>query len=220
MRLKQYLKILEKMYPTDSDDPTVIVQQLACLAGIRLSHKGGLPKACGRGLDLDMDIINEGVVTGLEKLRRYDGEMGSIRAYLYPSIAGAMRHYAWKRENRVTHGEWEKSIHEVYPAEMFEGYFLENEDGETLIAPIAGEPDVMLVDGIEDETIQTETVTEDNQRLGLRLAALATEDRRLLLRYGRLGKSNGTGRTAMAEEMGINVPALRMRVQRIKEKLL
>lgn len=219
MRLKEYLKILQKLYSTNTDEPTAVVQQLACLAGVRLSNKGMLPVSCGKGGNLDMDIINAGILVGLEKLRRYDGELGvNIRAYLYPSIAGEIRHYAWKRENRVTHGEWNSSIHEVYPSEIFEGHL--PPDNEEIPNIINEYPEAFAVDGAEEATIQTNTVEEDNHRLGRKLALLPTEDRRLLLKYGRLGKSNGTGRRMMAEELGITVPALRMRLQRIKEKML
>src|ERR1700761_8405147 len=62
MILKEYLGILEKLYSPETDDPTAIVQLLAALAGAKLSREGKLPKSCGVGDNLDMDIVNAGIL--------------------------------------------------------------------------------------------------------------------------------------------------------------
>src|SRR5450631_1048666 len=95
MVFKQYLAFVSKHIPADSDKPTDIVQSLACLIAARLSGGGKLPVACGVGDSLDMDIVNAGILAGLEKISTYDPSKGTMRQFLYPSIAGAMQGYAW-----------------------------------------------------------------------------------------------------------------------------
>lgn len=100
MRLKEFIRILER-YPEDSENPQVIVQQLAVLAAVRAADKGQLPASCGKGETLDMDIIHAGILAGLERVHKFDGTIGDMRAFLYKTIDGTIRNYAWARENRI-----------------------------------------------------------------------------------------------------------------------
>lgn len=212
MNIKEYIKKLASDYPADSDDPTVIVQQLACLAGMRLSEQGKIPAACGVGDRLDMDIIQAGILAGLERVRHYDGTIGTMRAFLYKTIAGTMQNYAWKRENRVTDGIWE------FPEKVF--------DSESQMPPCEegtdkgmGMPKAQVL--IEDSTPETilereQDTTSADQLTGL-TDLLGREAIGLLLKDASLGY-NATARHKWAAEIGVSIGALNMRLVRLRQK--
>src|SRR5271154_6481852 len=103
MKLKTYAKWVVKNIPENTDKPEEIIQQLAVMLGIRLSIAGKFPAACGKGLDLDMDIVQAGITRGLLVLRMGLTPRNGVTwgARLYKPIWGAMQEWAWKRENRV-----------------------------------------------------------------------------------------------------------------------
>lgn len=211
MRLKEYLKILQKLYPADSDDPAVIVQQLACLAGARLSNKKLLPTSCGVGNNLDMDVINAGIVSGLEKLHRFDGDMGTLRAFLYPNIAGAIQHYAWKTQNRVSHAEWRAVINEVHSSDEYSGEEVHGDYG----GYFPDIPAAMQQDSYELSTEEEETEAEEDNKRKDKASRVDTEDASILVRYYQENEDKQT----IADSLGITLGSLYARVQRIKRDI-
>lgn len=200
MMLKQYITHLLKNVPADSEKPGDIVQLLACLIGTRLSNSGKLPQACGVGEGLDMDIINAGIEAGLAKVKDYDPAQGTMRQFLYPSIAGTMQMYAWERENRVADSR---------PREWPLASSPEEADGERLNDAL-----------IDYRTPETEMIEEEEaitRGKGIRaaVAGLGTEDMAMLLRDAQIGY-NAAKRQAWAAEIGVSVGALSMRLSRLR----
>lgn len=214
MQLKEYLRTLELRLDADSDDPATMVQQLACLAGIRLSNKGSLPASCGRGPNLDMDVVQAGILAGLEKIRKYDGVTGNIRAFLYPGIAGEIHDYAWKRENRVTDGLW-NDIYEVYAADSYE------QPGDDEIAP-PRMPSNMVVQSFEDMYTEAEGIRDKTNTRAKRLAivykSISTEEKEIFETAAIMG-NNKRLRGNWADSLGMSYEKLREKIRRTRKKV-
>jgi len=202
MRFKQYLEYVSAHVPADSEKPTDIVQMLACLIAERLSTTGKLPASCGAGNDLDMDIVQAGILAGLEKIADFDSKLGTMRQFLYPTIVGAMRSYAWERENRVSDSRLDAGLPEVDYA------YAESED-----KPL---PEQL----IEETTPETQLEGEESGQAALAaisgaMGALGTEGAAMLLRDAHIGR-NAELRQAWADEIGVSIGALHMRLSRLR----
>jgi hypothetical protein len=200
LKVKDYVQKLEANYPADSDIPTVIVQQLACLAAYRLAAKGQLPASCGKGEGIDMDVIHAGILIGLERLRLYDGSIGTLRAFLYRTIAGTIQNYAWKRENRVTDGLW-AFPDKVYTSEV------DDHDEE-----LGGRKEQKLIDEKTPETILLDAERSQYQPLREAFAYLGKEDSLLLLKAAQIGVR------ALALELKANPGSLATKLARLRKK--
>lgn len=214
MQLKEYLRTLELRLDADSDDPATMVQQLACLAGIRLSNKGSLPASCGRGPNLDMDVVQAGILAGLEKIRKYDGVTGNIRAYLYPRIAGEIQNYAWKRENRVADGIW-SDIYEVYAADSYE------QPGDEDAAPHRM-PSNMMVPSFEEMYVEAERIKEKvntkEKLISLVFKSLSKEEQEIFQTAAVMG-NNKPLRLAWGEQLGLSPSGLKRKISYVREKV-
>jgi hypothetical protein len=204
MVFKQYLAFVSKHIPADSDKPTDIVQSLACLIAARLSGGGKLPVACGVGDSLDMDIVNAGILAGLEKISEYDSKKGTMRQFLYPTIAGAMQGYAWERENRVSDSRVE-TWPSIVPMDGSEA-----EDAET-------EPALIDNHTPESDMIDLENAKTAYKGITAAVAGLGTEDMAMLLRDAQIGY-NAVLRAEWAREIGVSVGALSMRLSRLRRE--
>lgn len=205
MNIKAYMKYLAATFPADSEDPTVIVQQLAVLAAINLAAKGRLPGAIGRGEDIDLDVVHAGIVAGLEKIKQYDGTIGTMRAFLYKTIAGTIQNYAWKRENRVTDGSWDNVLTlDSTPSAPADDTVAEDE---------------VIVEGNDAEAIMLSEEREEAHAEGLRLAFahLGEEGGEMLLKDSQIGY-NAAARREWAESLGISIGALNMRLVRLRHQ--
>lgn len=205
MKLKAYAAKLADQFPADSTDPTVIVQQLACLAAVNLASKGKLPAAVGRGKDIDMDVVQAGILAGLEKIKLYDGTLGTLRAFLYKTIAGTIQNYAWARENRVqdNHNTDLSKILIVEPPT--------DEEEETFKHQPLVDPSTPLsiAMDMEEQTAQ--------EALGEVLSCLNEGEKALLMKDAAMGY-NAPERQKWADSMGITVASLRMRLFRLRER--
>lgn len=230
MYLKDYIDQIQANIKPNTVHPKEVVQLLACLIGERLSRTGKLPMACGVGGYLDMDIVNEGIIIGLEKLSEFDATKGSLKQFLYPNMAGAMRDYAWKRENRV--GE---SLPDEQPTAVSfyekDVPFEPNKRGETQEAEDRdGLPGGMAEDGSKNMMVDARLIEEDSpesllQReqdeetrssvLGATLRHLGKEAVAMLRRDAAIGY-NAAARQAWAEEIGVSVGALSVRLSRLR----
>lgn len=217
MILKDYLKWVSSHVPADSEKPTDIVQSLACLIGSRLSGSGKLPVSCGVGDRLDMDIVQAGILAGLEKIATYDGTLGSMRQYLYPTIAGAMQGYAWERENRVADSrpvEWPECVNlsegETWPPQGADNAEYSDQSGH--------EVEAGLVTSATPQSLIEDEEASQTALAGIRaaVAGLGTEDMGLLLKDAQIGY-NAAERLAWAREKGITLGALSMRLSRLRK---
>lgn len=204
MILKEYMKYVSKHIPADSDKPTDIVQMLSCLIASRLGTSGKLPASCGYGDGLDMDIVQASILAGLERIADYDSTKGTMRQFLYPSIAGAMQVYAWERENRIA---------DARPRDW--PVIIPFEDDPTAESPEPMED--ALVDG---RTPESEMIAEEDARTAYKVisatvAALGTDDMALLLRDAQIGY-NAALRLEWAREIGVSIGALNMRLSRLR----
>lgn len=213
MKFKQYMEYVSVHVPADSDKPTDIVQALACLLASRLSVGGRLPASCGIGDDLDMDIVQAGLLAGLEKIADYRPELGtSMRQFLYPTMAGAMSNYAWERENRVSDSRPSVGLATQDITSSYETGSSEEGDvrarellPDALIEPQT--PESMLMAGDAAETAHA----------GVRaaIAGIGKEATALLLRDAQIGY-NAAARAAWAAEIGVSVGALSVRLSRLR----
>lgn len=221
MMFKHYLAHVSKRVLPDSENPTDIVQMLACLIGSRLSQSGRLPLACGRGDNLDLDIVQAGIVAGLERIGEYDSAQGTMRQFLYPTMAGAMANYAWERENRVSDSRpitaptITSFIERATEADA--GYREEEEREER-----AGGEQRSLIerDLVDPNTPETLLEAEQDARTayaGVRaaIAGLGREATAMLLRDAQIGY-NAAARAAWAAEIGVTPGALSVRLSRLR----
>jgi hypothetical protein len=216
MRFKQYLEYVSKRIPADSDKPTDIVQMLACLIAQRLSTGGRLPVSCGSGNNLDMDIVQAGILAGLEKIADYDSKLGTMRQFLYPTIAGVMANYAWERENRVG---------DCRPKAGLPPYQSVYDDG-TLANSVDGSnegstgrellPTALIENSTPESLMEAEEASKD-ALAGVRAAVggLGSEGMGMLLRDAQIGY-NAAKRQEWASEIGVSVGALSMRLARLR----
>lgn len=214
MKFKQYLTWVEKNIRPDSDNPEEIVQLLACLIAVRLSTNGKLPVACGRGNELDQDIVQAGILAGLEKISTYDKTLGSMRQYLYPTIAGAMRTYAWERENRVGDSrpqEW-PDVCGIHDDENPQGP-LDADGEETPLNEMA----LLSADTPESLMIAEEDAKTSYKAIRAAIAYLGTDDTAMLLKDAQIGY-NAAKRQEWAREIGVSTGALAMRLARIRRR--
>lgn len=224
LKLKDYIKSLSK-YPTDSEEPGIIVQQLAVLAAVRAADKGRLPASCGKGKSLDMDIVQAGILAGLERVHQYDGTLGhDMRAFLYKTIAGTIQDYAWKRENRITDGRWK------FPELVLDSvpYFLGEGGSGFMDAEAEGDhgkkktaEDVLLEEVTPLAIIEAEE-EEDGAKTAVRrlrkvLGSVGEEGKAMLIRDSQIGR-NRLLREQWAREIGITPAALHMRLVRLRQK--
>lgn len=216
MKFKQYLKWVSEHIPPESDSPTDIVQSVTCLIASRLSILGRLPIACGYGDNLDMDIVQAGLLAGLEKIGDYDRTLGtSMRQFLYPTIAGAMQSYAWERENRI--GDSRPRIWpEIMDAEDsgWIGDPSNDVDDETPVGPL--EERLIDSDSPESLMVQEEESKTALAAIGAAVAGLGTDDMALLLKDAQIGY-NAAKRQAWADEIGVTLGALSMRLSRLRK---
>lgn len=218
MKLKQYVQWLAKHVPTDSESPTDIIQQLAALLGMRLSLANKLPNTCGIGDTLDMDIVQEGILKGLERLNAFDEAKGNLKQFLYLPMMGRMIDYAWERENRV--GDCRPRA-----APLIHGLSAKTDDtdGEDW----EGEGDVMefdkaLVEPALVTSTTPETTMEADEEGTRRLdtvrgvaSYLGPVDMAMLLRDAQIGYS-AIKRLAWAEELGVSLGALQTKLARLR----
>lgn len=200
MKLKEYMTYVEKHIPADSEKPTDVVQMLACLIGNRLGNR--VPAACGTGINLDMDIVQAGILAGLERIKAHDPSQGTMRQFLYPTIAGAMQSYAWERENRVA-----DSRPQEWP------YILDiDEDFD------AEEPN--LIDqsaNPETQMIREEEAVQQVKSIRAAVKGLGQEATAMLIRDAQIGYDPAK-RQAWADEIGVTVGALSMRLSRLRKQ--
>lgn len=192
-----------------------MVQSLACLIASRLSVSGKLPIACGMGDNLDMDIVQAGILAGLEKIASYDSALGTMRQYLYPTIAGAMQGYAWERENRVADSRpdvWP----EVLSIQDGDSWPPQGGGGEYSDQPKA--QDAALITSATPETalMEEEDAKTAYKAITAAIAGLGTDDVALLLRDAQIGY-NAAKRQQWADELGISLGALSMRLSRLRK---
>lgn len=226
MKFKQYADYICKSIKPDSENPFDIVQSLAVLIAERLSMGGKLPLSCGKGKDLDMDIVQAGLLAGLERLHAFDGTLGTLRQFLYPTMAGAMQSYAWERENRVGPSrpdEWPQIIS-----------FFERQDSVNIHdhrsdrAALTEDRDSRVAFGgvIESALLDhntPETLLEDEQAaiasletIRAAISYLGTDSAAMLLKDSKIGY-NAAKRREWADELGISIPALTMRLSRLRK---
>jgi len=201
VKFKPYMEYVARNIPADSVRPTDIVQALACLIASRLSAKGSLPASCGTGNDLDMDIVQAGILAGLEKLNSFDASKGTLKQYLYTAMAGAMHGYAWERENRVA-----DSRPRVWPSTI----------------PITEDDSDIESALIDYRTTEAEIIAEEDQQTAREAISAAidnmpAEDMAMLLRDAKIGY-NAALRQAWANEIGVTVAALSTRLSRLRRK--
>lgn len=225
MILKQYIRQIEANIKPDTNHPKEVVQLLACLIGDRLSRGGKLPVSCGSGEHLDMDIINEGIFKGLEMLSKFDATQGSLRQFLYPSMAGAMRNYAWERENRV--GDMRSndlpkavSFFEKASPQDSDHYSDGKDIPEEEIMPQHGDMD--LLDGrlVDPQTASSPMEAEEEEArraevLGSTIRHLGRESMGMLLRDAQIGY-NSAERQKWADSLGVSVGALSVKLSRLR----
>jgi hypothetical protein len=202
MRFKQYMEYVAKHIPADSEKPSDVVQALACLIATRLSNSGKLPIACGKGNDLDMDIVQAGLLAGLEKLSKYDASKGTLKQFLYADMAGIMLNYAWERENRVSDSrpkDWPDVCGVDYGAEE--------------IMP------AQLVDtrSTEAQMIAEEDSQTAREAISAAIDNMSAEDIGMLMRDAKIGY-NAALRQAWAAEIGVTVGALSMKLSRLRKR--
>lgn len=211
MRLKEFIRILER-YPEDSEDPQVIVQQLAVLAAVRAADKGQLPVSCGKGDTLDMDIIHAGILAGLERIHKFDGTIGDMRAFLYKTIDGTIRNYAWARENRIEDNH-NTDISKVLVLEAAEPIGMGEDVAErnvgTVILRDASSPDLELEK--EQEPIPKTAA----KALGEVFAYLGEEATALLQKDAQIGR-NAIKRREWADSLGLTVMGLATKLSRLR----
>lgn len=198
MMFKQYAAWVMSHVKADSEKPTDIVQALACLIATRLSTGGKLPVACGQGDTLDMDVVQAGILAGLEKIAEHDSTKGTIQQFLYPTIAGAMRDFAWQRENRVSDsrgGDW----------------------------PIVVDTDEAHLESAMVTTDTPESILEANEAaqttyngITAAIAGMPPEDMALLMKDAQIGY-NAVERRKWADEIGVTVGTLSMRLSRLRK---
>ena len=201
MKFKQYMDYVAKHIPADSDKPGDIVQALACLIATRLSASGKLPIACGQGKDLDMDIVQAGLLAGLEKAPKHDPSKGTMRQFLYTDIAGAMMNYAWERENRVGDSrpkDWPCTI------------------------PIDDDSENMHDALVDTRTTEAQMIADENaiiarDAISAAIDNMPAEDMALLLRDAKIGY-NAAERQKWANEIGVTVGALSMKLSRLRKR--
>lgn len=207
MNLRQYVKYLGERFPADSQEPTVIVQQLACLAARNLANKGRLPASCGKPTDVDMDIVQSGILAGLEHLRKYDGEIGTLRAFLYKTIAGTMQNYAWKRENRITDGIWDLTQTAIVHTEV-----------QPQIEVDSARKQEYLIEEATPETIAIEAeASTPRERLDVALEGISSEDKGMLIKSAQIG-ANLALRSLWAAELGISYLHLANKLSRARKR--
>lgn len=212
MILKDYLKYCSAHIAADSERPTDIVQMLACLVGSRLSSLGKLPVSCGIGDQLDMDVVQAGILAGLEKARDFDATLGtSLRQYLYPIIAGNMRNYAWERENRVSDSR-PVSLPTALSIEEGED---DNDTMDNNVEQIEGI--AVLIDPNSPETVVNEEEASQSSYKAIRAAVkgLGSEDMAMLLKDAQIGY-NRAKRLAWAQEIGVSLGALQVKLSRLR----
>lgn len=204
MMFKQYIAWVSQHIPPDSERPTDMVQSLACLIASRLSEGGKLPIACGSGDSLDMDIVQAGIIAGLEKIDTYDSTLGTMRQYLYPSIAGAMQTYAWERENRVSDAR-----PDVWP----EIVMLHDSSPQEDDTPI--EAALMDQTTPESSMIEEEEAKTAYKAITAAVSGLGTSDMAMLLKDAQIGY-NAVLRQQWADEIGVSLGALYVRLSRLR----
>lgn len=218
MKFKQYLEYVSTHVPADSEKPTDIVQALACLIATRLSVGGKLPIACGSGNDLDMDIVQAGLLAGLAKLREHKPELGTMRQFLYPTMAGAMANYAWERENRVADSRpavppQSVSFSEHHDSEKDVAEFTEDSKENTRTALV----ERALIEPNTPETLMEEEEEAQRRRRAVKTAikGLGQEATLMLMRDAQIGY-NAAKRAEWAAEIGVSVGALSVRLSRLR----
>lgn len=212
MILKDYLKHCCLYIPIDSEEPADIVQMLACLIGSRLSTLGKLPVSCGVGEQLDMDIVQAGILAGLEKVSEYDASQGtSLRQFLYPIIAGNMRNYAWERENRVSDSR-PADLPVTLPIDEGKDDIDTFDDNGQAIEAIT-----VLIDPATPETVveKEQASSASYQAIRAAVKGLGSEDMGMLLRDAQIGY-NRAKRLAWAEEIGVSLGALQVKLSRLR----
>lgn len=226
MRFKQYADYVCKTIKPDSENPQDIVQTLAVLIAERLSMGGKLPVSCGKGKDLDMDIVQAGLLAGLERLHAFDGTLGTLRQFLYPTMAGAMQSYAWERENRVGPSrpdEWPQITSFTERQDSIDvqsrfgerGRLTEEVDSRAAIGSII-EP--ALLDHNTPETLleDEQSAVSSLETIRAAIGYLGTDSAAMLLKDSKIGY-NAAKRRKWAEELGISIPALTMRLHRLRK---
>lgn len=202
MKFKQYLQYVAVHVPADSERPTDIVQSLSCLIAERLSTTGKLPVSCGVGDELDMDIVQAGLLAGLERIKAYDAALGTMRQFLYPTIAGAMRDYAWERENRVSDSR---------PDEAPQAVAFTDKDEEDA----ATEPALVNESTPETMMIAEQAGTAALERITAAVGSLGTDGAAMLLRDAQIGY-DAAKRLEWAAEIGVSLGALNVRLSRLR----
>lgn len=208
-RFKQYLEFVSDHIPADSEKPSDIVQALACLIAQRISTTGRLPASCGVGNDLDMDVVNAGILAGLERISAHDSELGTMRQFLYPTMAGAMVNYAWERENRVNDGRPREGLPTLLMSSYEAGIGTDDSPPKSL-------PDA-LIDYQTPETSMMAEQDAETATAGLRAAivGLGREATAMLLRDAQIGY-DAAKRASWAAEIGVSVGALSVRLSRLR----
>jgi len=204
MKFKQYMDYVSKHVPPKSDKPSDIVQSLTCLIAARLSASNKLPIACGKGKDLDMDIVQAGLVAGLAKAPRHDASKGTLQQFLYSDIAGAMLNYAWERENRVS-----DSRPRDWPEVMGSDY------GST-------DNDEMPRQLVDDQNAESAMIAEEDREtareaISAAIDNMSAEDIDMLMRDAKIGY-NAALRQAWAAEIGVTIGALSMKLSRLRRR--
>lgn len=212
MKLKQYLAYVSTHIPADSETPTDIVQSLSCLIASRLAAHGRLPASCGQGEDLDMDIVQAGILVGLERLQDHKAELGTLKQYLYPHIAGAMQSYAWERENRVGESRPNTSPITFSAYETTEDSPIQNGELTT-----DNRDHTLLIDEQSPETtmIAEEEAMDANRAIRAAATGLGKESMDMLLRDAKIGY-NSAARQVWADELGVSLGALYTKLARLR----
>lgn len=211
MKFKRYLRYVAAHIPTDSEKPTDIVQMLACLIASRLSRTNKLPVSCGRGNELDMDIVQAGILAGLQRLEAFDSTKGTLKQYLYQRMAGEMFNYAWKRENRVA---------DALPDELPSVFSFYDEGEDPKLLDEEGDEEALPAQLLSHTTPETEmaeldAAKEQYEALQTAIGGLGKEGTAMLLRDVQIGY-NAAARQAWADEIGVSVGALSMRLARLR----
>lgn len=226
MKLKEYVKQLDKLYPSDCEVPSVIVQQLACLAAINLAAKGRLPASCGRGADIDMDIVNAGILAGLEKIKVHDGTLGTLRAFLYKTIAGTIQNYAWARENRVEDNHntdiTKLMIYDSVPRTGMGEQSADNPEDKERPSDFRSKvgDDYLITDETPESILSAEEESESNptqEAFREVKAFLGKEDTALLLKSAQIGY-DAAKRIEWASSLGLTSASLNTRLARIRKR--
>lgn len=216
-----YADHVSKTIDPDTEEPAEVVQLVAVRIGMKLSCEGKLPVSCGTGLDLDLDIVNEGILAGLEQLSSYNPKKGTLRQFLWKSMAGAMYDHAWERESVTGFLDRKRLPHDVSLSEALEGKLDEepDEDAEEKCATVARAE--QFYPSIEDQLIEEEESRRSKSYVESRkeaLKQLSARDRALLMKSARIG-SDKAKRDAWATELGISYQSLAVAIARARKKL-